>query len=239
MPVLQEEGPLPEPKSVFLSNTQKWIIRGDTCSDKAREFIGKRHPGREQEGKGNPTGLLYHMSLSLGFYGDGVSFWVVSSHSLWIRVFLGGTCIAQPRWISVKVLEVVGGGVSFWVFLNSSCWWWLVSSMLLTRISYCKITHANSYYSVWQDGQFQSLFPLTTSPSTNICQCVWGPCPLSQGFRWEGKGATSGLGTKATSCCILAQNSEESVNSQFKPGLLGHCKIIFIKSINHILTLGS
>ena len=172
MPVLQEEGPLPEPKSVFLSNTQKWIIRGDTCSDKAREFIGKRHPGREQEGKGNPTGLLYHMSLSLGFYGDGVSFWVVSSHSLWIRVFLGGTCIAQPRWISVKVLEVVGGGVSFWVFLNSSCWWWLVSSMFLTRISYCKITHANSYYSVWQDGQFQSLFPLTTSPSTNICQCV-------------------------------------------------------------------
>ena len=45
-------------------------------------LLEKRHPGREQEGKGNPAGLLYHMALSLGFYGDGVSFWVVSSHSL-------------------------------------------------------------------------------------------------------------------------------------------------------------
>ena len=240
MSVLQEGGPLPGPKSILLSNTQKWIIRGDTCSDKACNFIGKRHPGREQKGKGNPAGLLYHMALSLGFYGDGVSFWVVSSHSLWIRVLLGGTGIAQPRWISVRILG--GGrthGVSFWVLLNSSNWWWLVSSMFLTRTSCCKITHANSYCSAWQGGQFQSLFPLTTSPFQHLPVCMWGPCSLSQGFRWEGKGATSGLGTKGSSCCILAQNSQESGNSNFKPGLLGHCKIMFVKNINHILTLGS
>ena len=36
----------------LLSNTQKWIVRGDTSADKARDFIGKGHPGGEQEGKG-------------------------------------------------------------------------------------------------------------------------------------------------------------------------------------------
>ena len=37
-----------------------------------------------------------------------------------------------------------------WYFLltfpNSSGWWWLVSSVFLTRTSCCKITHANGYY---------------------------------------------------------------------------------------------
>ena len=46
--MLQEGGPLPGPKSGLLPNTQKWIVRGDTCADKARDFIGKGHPGGEQ-----------------------------------------------------------------------------------------------------------------------------------------------------------------------------------------------
>ena len=32
----------------LLSNTQKCIVRGDTCADKARDFFGKGHPGGEQ-----------------------------------------------------------------------------------------------------------------------------------------------------------------------------------------------
>ena len=48
----QEGGPLPGPETGLLSNTQKGIVRGDTCADKARDFIGKGHPGGEQEGKG-------------------------------------------------------------------------------------------------------------------------------------------------------------------------------------------
>ena len=47
MVVLQEGGPLPGPKTGLLSNTGKWIVRGDT-SDKARGFIGKGHPGGQQ-----------------------------------------------------------------------------------------------------------------------------------------------------------------------------------------------
>ena len=36
----------------LLSNTRKWIVWGDTYTDKARDFIGKGHPGGEQQGKG-------------------------------------------------------------------------------------------------------------------------------------------------------------------------------------------
>ena len=50
--LLQEGGPLPGPETGLLSNTRKWIVQGDTCADKAREFIGKGHPGGEQEGEG-------------------------------------------------------------------------------------------------------------------------------------------------------------------------------------------
>ena len=46
--VLQEGGLLPGPETGLLSNTWKWIIWRDTCADKARDFIGKGHPGGEQ-----------------------------------------------------------------------------------------------------------------------------------------------------------------------------------------------
>ena len=46
--MLQEGGPLPESKTGFLSDTQKLIVQGDTCADKARDFIVKGHPGGEQ-----------------------------------------------------------------------------------------------------------------------------------------------------------------------------------------------
>ena len=34
-------------------------------------------------------------------------------------------------------------------FPNSSGWWWLISSVFLTRTSCPKTTHANSYYGAW------------------------------------------------------------------------------------------
>ena len=45
--LLQEGGPLPGPETGLLSNTRKLIVQGDTCADKARDFIGKGHPGGE------------------------------------------------------------------------------------------------------------------------------------------------------------------------------------------------
>ena len=144
--LLQEGGSLPGPKTGLLSNTQKWIVQGDTYADKARDFIGKGRPGGEQEGKG--TQEISHMACSVGFYGDGISFLVVFSQSFWLRVLPGGARLVQPRWMPERRILGGGwtGGISFWPFPNSSGWWRLISSLFLSRISCRKTTHANGSY---------------------------------------------------------------------------------------------
>ena len=53
-------------------------------------------------------------------------------------------------------------GVSFPPFLNSSGWWWLISSIVLIRISCHKTTHANGYYGAWPGWAVSiSALPLT------------------------------------------------------------------------------
>ena len=146
-------GPLPGPETGLLSNIQKWIVRGDTCADKARDFIGKGHPGGEQEGKGtqeNYSAMWLTVSgfmvmglvsgLSLVNRSDSESFLVV--HTL----FSQDGCQREGFWV------VVGHMVSpFWPFLNSSGWWPLISSVFLTRTSCRKITHTNGYYGAWPE----------------------------------------------------------------------------------------
>ena len=85
MDMLQEGGPRPGPETGLLSNTQKWIVQGDTCADKARDFIGKGHPGGEWEGKGTQENCSVtwlavsgFMAMGLVFMGDGLS---SASHS--------------------------------------------------------------------------------------------------------------------------------------------------------------
>ena len=39
--------------------------------------------------------------------------------------------------------------VSFGSFPNSSDWWWLISSVFVTRTSCPKTAHANGYYGEW------------------------------------------------------------------------------------------
>ena len=163
--LLQEVWPLPGPETRLLSNTQKWIDRGDTCADKARDFIGKGHLGREQKGKGHRSHALPHGSQSHQVYVDGISFQVVFSQPSWLRVLPGGTHLVQPRWMPAR--RILGGGrtcgVSFWPFLNFSSWWWLISSLFLTRISSPRITHASGYYGAWTGWAVSvSMLPLIT-----------------------------------------------------------------------------
>ena len=55
-------------------------------------------------------------------------------------------------------------GVSFWPFPNSSCWWWLISSVFLIRISCHKTTHADGYYGAWPGWAVSiSVLPLTVA----------------------------------------------------------------------------
>ena len=84
--LLQEGGPLPGPETGLLSNTLKRIVLGDTCADKARDFIGKgtrvesrrvREPRRTSLPRGSQSGVVWW------FYGDGISFlWSLASHSM-------------------------------------------------------------------------------------------------------------------------------------------------------------
>ena len=76
--LLQKGGPLPGPESRLLSNTWRWIVQGDTRADKARDFIGKGRPGREQEGQGTQEDCSAPWLTVLGFTVIGL----VSS-SLW------------------------------------------------------------------------------------------------------------------------------------------------------------
>ena len=52
-------------------------------------------------GSGNPGGLPCHVAHSLAYHGDRVSLWVASGQSFQLSTPPGGTCIAQPKWVSV------------------------------------------------------------------------------------------------------------------------------------------
>ena len=148
--MLPEGVSLPGPETGLLSNIWKWIIWGDTCAVKARDFIGKRQPGGEQQGRGAQENSSPTLSQS-PVLREGLSFPVVFSQSFWVGVLPGGARLVQPRWTPEG--RILGGGwmsgVSFWPFLNSSGWWWLISSVLFIRTSCRKTAHAGGYCGAW------------------------------------------------------------------------------------------
>ena len=57
MDLLLKGRPRPGPKSGLLSNTRKRSVWGYTCPYKAKDFIGKGRPGREQWDEGTQEGV--------------------------------------------------------------------------------------------------------------------------------------------------------------------------------------
>ena len=55
-----------------------------------------------------PRRTALPLARSLGFYGDGISFWVVFGQSFSFRVFPGGAHIAHPRWMLAR--GILGSG---------------------------------------------------------------------------------------------------------------------------------
>ena len=162
--MFQEGGPLLGPKTGLLSNIRKWIVRGDTCADKARDFIGKGRPGGEQEGKGTQenssvtwlavSGVLVMELVSglfLASHSDSDSFLVV--HAL----FSQDGCQREGFWEVVRQVVspfdlsrtlLVGGG--------------LLVPCSLPGPPVVKQLHANSYYGVWPGWVVSvSVLPLT------------------------------------------------------------------------------
>ena len=134
-----------------------------TLVDKARDFTGKGRPGGEQQVR-EPRRTALPCAQSLGFYGNGVSFWVVSCQSLWLRVLPGGTCIAQPKWLPVR--RILGGHVDWCLFSPFG-----LSQILpfVTRTSCCKITCASGYYGAWL-GRAVSVSGTPNTITTFLCR---------------------------------------------------------------------
>ena len=88
-----------------------------------------------------------------------------ANHSDW--VLPGGAHLVQPRWMLAR--GILGSGwtrsVSFRPFPNTSGWWWLISSVFLTRTSCHKTTHASGYYGAWPGWAVSvCVLPLTIGP---------------------------------------------------------------------------
>ena len=115
-----------------------------------QEIIVKGHLGGEQEGKGTQEDCSAMWLAVSGFMVMGVVSGLSLANHSDSECFLVA-CLVQPRWMPER--RILGSGrthsVSFRPFPNSSCWWWLVSSVFLIRISCHKTTHANGYYSTW------------------------------------------------------------------------------------------
>ena len=117
-------------ESGLLSNTQKWIVWGETRDDKAGGFIGKWGPGRESRRvreprrtalpRGLKSQVLRQLGLasrlSLANHSDSGSFLVVQA------------LFSQNGFQWAGFWEVVDMWCFLLTFPNSSSWWWLVSS---------------------------------------------------------------------------------------------------------------
>ena len=128
-PLLQEGGSLPGPETGLLFNTRKLIVQGDTRADKARDFIGKGHPGREQQVKRTQENCSVMWLAVSGFMVKGlVSRLSLANHSDSEAFLVVHTLFSQDG-CQRGFWEVVRYGVSFWPFPNSSGWWRLISSV--------------------------------------------------------------------------------------------------------------
>ena len=125
--LLQEGWPLPGPESGLLFNTRKWIVRGDTRADKAKDLIGKGCLGGEQRGKGNQDcsamwltvsvfvvmGLV--SGLSLANYSDSRSFLVTHAS-------LSQDGFQREGFWEVGWTYGLASPFSIWSLRNSSSW---------------------------------------------------------------------------------------------------------------------
>ena len=123
---------------------------------------------------------------------------------------------------------ILGSGrtrvVSFRPFLNSSGWWWLISSIFLTRIPCHKTTHGNGYDGAWPGWAVSiSVLPLTQShncpfllPKKVYNQVQWSKtCSLeSSSFPTVYCNVTERSCSALAVYCVMmtAYHSEPSVN---------------------------
>ena len=133
--MLQEGGPPPfqGPRVGSRLTLGKELSEETHELPKQETWLGR---GAQMESRGvrNPGERLCLVACSPRFYGDGITFWILSAQSFWLRVLLGGTCVSQPRRMPERRIpgKAKTRGVSFWPFLNSpnrgmACQFWAPS----------------------------------------------------------------------------------------------------------------
>lgn len=191
--MVSEKGPLWGPESGLLSNTWKWIVQGDTHTNKEKDFIGKGHlEAKDFIGKSSRVREPRKTALSCGslsqVYGNRVSFlgwlWLIT---LPVSIF---SLIQNPSWwcthLSTKMDsrvrasgrlagQIVGCcllpplGPS-WILLGNN-------TMFLIGTSCCETTHASGCYCTWPrwavlvNGSLTQGFTLSTASKCTIQQC--------------------------------------------------------------------
>ena len=126
------------------SNTRKWIVRGDTRTDRAREFFGKvpewRVAGEAKAGlaamAGKPATWLS------GFMVMGLPFWVVSGQSsclahIWSdsRSFLVTQTFLAKMYPSIRVSGRLAGHIMDWHLLLP-----FGPSQILSEAAFCSLS---------------------------------------------------------------------------------------------------
>lgn len=150
---LQEGGPFPGPKGWILYNPGKWINWGDRRAYNAKDFTGKGHLGREQQGKGTPNCSAMWFTVS-----DFIGIELVSELSL-------ANCLAQPifgltqgpSWWPVHLSDKVDSSdKDSGRLVISSLWlgppkffWFSESTMFFIKAACCETTRTSSYYFAW------------------------------------------------------------------------------------------
>ena len=110
--LLQEGGPLPGPETGLLSNTRKWIVRGDTCWQSKR-FYWERAPGWRAVGKGTQENCSAAWLAVLGFMVMGlVSGWSLANHSNSESFLVAHASLSQDGCWREEFWEVDGQAVS-------------------------------------------------------------------------------------------------------------------------------
>ena len=154
--------PLPGPETGPFSNTRKWIVWGDTCADKARDFIGKV-TRVESSGVREPGELLCHVACRPRVYGGGIKTnpnWLsLANHSDSESFMAVHALFSQDGCQREGFWEVVRHVVSPFDLSQTLP----VDSMFLTRTSCRKTAHANSHCGARPGWVVSvSVLPLTT-----------------------------------------------------------------------------
>ena len=137
--------------SGLLSNTQEWIIIKRHVRWQSKIFHWEGAPGWRVAGSGDPGGLLWMRPEVSGFMAtEFISGLSLDNHSS------SGSFLAVRALLSQDGFQQGGFWEGTWTVapasfcpFSSSCWWWVISSVFLTRTSCYKITHAHVYYGVW------------------------------------------------------------------------------------------